>query len=122
AMNVLYNEKFCKSKKEFMEKYKLQIENYLLHHFLTSGLPVYFINPNLQGGILKYIFEYKLTEFTLICFNYELGEKFHEIGIELAAADFSILWEHNRRVKLALDEKLKDTREVMPTVQLLLQM
>lgn len=121
-INELCNERFYKSKSNLFEKFGLQLENYLLHQFLVSGLPVYCSIPNIQGGILKFILEYKITEFVLVCFNYAFGEKFHEVGIELAAADFSTLWEHNVVIKTKTDEKYKDVLEVMPTLQLLLKM
>ena len=116
----LYHERFLPAKKVLLKDYSLQVENYLLHQFLLSGLPFACTIPHFTGAIAKFILEYKIAEFTFVCFLNCLKDKFHEVGIELAAGDFTNAFEHNITVHHAIDDRFMKEKEAMPIIQLFL--
>lgn len=116
----LYFKRFLPAKEILLRDYSLQIQNYLTHYFLMSGLPFTSGLKNLTGGVAKFVAEYKLAEFVFVAFRFAMGDKFHEIAIELVAQDYANIFEHNLSVKDFMDEKFKNVSEALPVIKLML--
>lgn len=120
-LEKIFTEKYLPAKKELFEINNLQIENYAINYLFMTGLPVRSDLKHFSAAISKYILEYKMAEFMFVCFYSAIKENWHKIAIELIAEDVANCFEHNLPIRKAIEERFKNTKEVMPMIQLLLE-
>jgi len=117
----IYDEKFASAKKELFQINDLQIENFAINYLFMTALPISAQVKDFRRNIAKFLIEYKMAEFIFVCFFISMKDKWHELAIELVAADIANCLEHNFTVKFAIDDKFKDMESVIPMIQLLLE-
>jgi len=116
----IYEEKYLPAKKELFEINDLQIENYAISYLFMTALPLGREIKNFGKNIVKYLLEYKMSEFIFVCFYASIKENWHKIAIELAAEDISNCFEHRMDIRLSMDQRIKRIESVAPMIQLLL--
>jgi len=116
----IYDEKFASAKKELFQINDLQIENFAINYLFMTALPISAQVKNFRRNIAKFLIEYKMAEFIFVCFFISMKDKWHELAIELVAADIADCLEHNFTVKFAIDDEFKDMESVIPMIPLML--
>lgn len=116
----IYEEKYLPAKEELFKINELQIENYAINYLFMTALPLGGKVKNFGGNIVKYLLEYKMSEFMFVCFYASIKDNWHKVAIELAAEDISNCFEHQLYIRNELDKRMKNIESVIPIIQLLL--